>query len=148
MGVTNPKRISDFLVQLARRGRAVKDGGAGNDSHSPTPVRMLLFSQMAKAKRNGGWFRLTRLERGLFSLALRINAKFESLPLVRALVSVLTKLQQVSHPFYEHFVRGLKMAAAFADAAIAWGNRLAAAWKNDSAYAIFLGRFVPRTKLP
>ncbi len=106
---------------------------------------MILASAMTKAKRNGGWFKLTRLERGLFSLALRINAKFESLSLIRAILSVLQKLREVSHPFHEHLVRGMEIARAFSEAALAWGNPLAVHWKDDKAYALYLGRFLSGT---
>ena len=103
---------------------------------------MMLHSAMTKAKRNGGWFRLTRLERGVFSLALRINAKFESASLTKAIVSVLKKLKEVSHPFYEHLQRGTEIATAFSDAASSWGNELAREWRHDKDYAIYLGRFL------
>ena len=97
---------------------------------------------MAKAKRSGGWFRLSNLERGLFSLALRIETRFESMGLVRALVSVLEKLKEVCSPVYAQFLKGTELACIFADAAIAWGNKDAVSWKSDKGYAVFLGTFL------
>ena len=97
---------------------------------------------MTKAKRNGSWFRLSRLERGLYSLALSTRAKFESLHLVRAIVSVLKKLKEYSDPLYVFLVRGIEMAAAFSDAATGWGHPGAQSWKHDKSYATYLGRFL------
>lgn len=97
---------------------------------------------MAKAKRSGSWFRLSRLERGLFSLAISTKARFESVSLVRAVVSVLKKLKEYSDPLYVFLVRGLEMVSAFADAATSWGHPGAEAWRRDKSYATFLGRFL------
>ena len=147
MGVTNPEKIADFLARIRAPRRSSGQGG-GSDKHTSLPIRLALSSAMAKAKRQGGWFRLTRLERGIFSLALRVNAKFESASLTKAMVSVLKKLREVSHPLYERFLRGAVLAEAFSDAASGWGNQLAKDWKHDKAYAIYLGLFMTTSARP
>jgi hypothetical protein len=101
---------------------------------------------MAKAKRNGSWFRLSRLERGIISLSLSLRVTFESSQLAKALVSVLKRLAELGGAFYAELVAGTRMAWAFADAAVSWGNRGATSWKHDRAYAIFLGRFLTGVK--
>jgi len=145
MGVTNPERLRQFLFNFHRRGKVVDQGRTDTDRSTSVPIRLILSSIVAKAKRNGGWFKLNRLERGLVSLALRIGARFESGPLVRAIVSVLSRLKEVTHPCYEPLLRGAEIARAFAEAALAWGNALASSWKNDRGYALYLGLFLPRT---
>jgi len=142
MSVTNARGLVEAISRIMGRGQNVDQNRTGSDSHKSSSVRTILASQMAKAKRNGGWFRLSRLERGLYSLALRINVRFESTALVRALVSVLQKLRELCSPIYEQLVKGTERAWIFAEAAIKWGNSEARSWKNDRAYALFLGRFL------
>ena len=142
MRVTIPRVSTELLAYARHRGRRSSERATDPYRNTSVPIRMILASEMAKAKRNGGWFRLTRLERGVFSLALHVQARFESLPLVRAIVSVLKKLKEVSHPLYERILRGMEIANAFSEAATQWGNPAAKFWKNDRAYALFLGRFL------
>jgi hypothetical protein len=97
---------------------------------------------MAKSKRNGSWFRLSHMERGILSLSLRLQVTFESSALARALVSVLKRLADLGDAVYMHLMAGTKMAWAFSDAAVAWGNERARQWRHDRSYALFLGRFV------
>jgi hypothetical protein len=142
MRVTNALGLVEAFSRITQRGQTVDQKRTGSRSDKSSSVRTVLASQMAKAKRNGGWFRLSRLERGLFSLALRINVRFESTALVRALVSVLEKLREVCSPVYEQLVKGTELAWVFAQAATKWGNSEAHKWMNDRGYALFLGRFL------
>lgn len=109
-------------------------------------VRRALASQMAKSRRNGSWFRLSGMERGILSLSLRLKVTFESVQLAKALVSVLSRLADLGDAVYSQLVAGTKLACSFADAAATWGHQGARAWKNDRMYALFLGRFVVGVK--
>jgi len=142
MSVTTQRGFS-YLAQSNHRGGSPDDNGTGTDSsEKSSPTRRMLASLMVKAKRNGSWFRLTRLERGLFSLAININAKFESVSLVRAIVSVLRKLKEYSDPLLAFVLRGTEMARAFSHAAAKWGHTEASSWVHDRSYLAFLGRFL------
>lgn len=138
MSVTHPRAIFGRLRRVGSGGTP-SDGQAGEDSDKSSLARRALSTQMAKAKRHGGWFRLSRLERGILSLAIRVNATFESLALDRALVSILTKLRELCAPFREQIARGSEMALAFSEAAVAWGNARALSWRSDRHYHLFLG---------
>ena len=142
MSVTKPRGLFDTLARMAEPTHASNPNRTGSEKDNSSPIRMMLASSMAKAKRNGGWFRLTRLERGLFSLAIQIKAKFESVALVRAVVSILRKLKEFCAPGYEFLLRGTEIARAFSKAAFSWGHAEALSWMNDRDYALFLGRFV------
>lgn len=109
-------------------------------------VRRTLASQMAKSRRNGSWFRLSSLERGILSLSLRLKVTFESAQLTKALVSVLSRLADLGDAVYSQLLAGTKLAWSLADAAVSWGNPSARAWKNDKSYALFLGRFLAGVK--
>jgi len=109
-------------------------------------VRRTLASQMAKSKRNGSWFRLSRMERGILSLSLRLKVTFESVELAKALVSVLKRLADLGDAVYGQLIAGTRLAWSFADAAVSWGNQGARAWRHDRSYALFLGRFVAGVK--
>lgn len=95
--------------------------------------------QMTLAKRNGGWFRLEKRERSMFSLALRLNASFRGYQLLKAMVAVLKKLREASYQLYQRLLCGLQLAWAFSAECVAWGNFHAKEWRNDLEYARYLG---------
>ncbi len=109
-------------------------------------VRRTLANQMAKSKRNGSWFRLNRMERGILSLSLRLKVTFESAALAKALVSVLRRLADLGDAVYAQLITGTRLAWSFSDAAVSWGHQGARAWKHDRSYALFLGRFATVVK--
>ena len=96
---------------------------------------------MAKAKRAGTWFGLSRAQRGMYSLAMRLDIKLESADLLRALVSVLKTLWETCDKAGVAFVRGMRLAWAFSEAAVAWGNTDAREWRNNRTYIGFLADF-------
>ena len=104
-------------------------------------IRLFMKRRVARAKREGSWYILSRQERSLLSLALRLKVKFQSLDLVRAVVSVFKKLQQVGNSLYGELIRGTRLAWVFADAAVSWGHPAARVWRNDLRFISFLGRF-------
>jgi hypothetical protein len=109
-------------------------------------VRRTLASQMARSRRNGAWFRLSSMERGILSLALRLKVTFESAQLAKALVSVLKRMADLGDAVYSQLIAGTRLAWSFSDAAVSWGNQGARVWRSDRSYALFLGRFVAGVK--
>ncbi|MDG7005298.1 MAG: hypothetical protein JRN04_04720 [Nitrososphaerota archaeon] len=58
-------------------------------------LRDFFRREMYSAKRDGSWFRLGRVERGVYSLAMRLDVKLESAVLLRSLaVAVKTLLER------------------------------------------------------
>ena len=99
----------------------------------------LFANEMKKAKRNGSWFRLATIERSLYSLALRLQVRFKSPRLMKAMVSILKKMKQLGDDLYKALVRASNLAWAFSDAAVSWGNKEAKDWRNDRVYINYLG---------
>ncbi len=106
-------------------------------------VKSLLKRAVISAKRRGAWFSLDRVERGILSLALRLEVKFSSMDLLRAITSVLKKLEEYGDTLYSILQRGVKLAWAFSEFAVASGNASAREWRWDRAYAEYLGRGFP-----
>jgi hypothetical protein len=102
-------------------------------------IRKMLIKSMTKSKRQGLWFRLSRQERSLYTLALNLKVKFESIPLMRALVSILKRLGELGNGNYNSMLRGTQIAWVFASVAEEWGNVGARIWRNDRNYAFYLG---------
>ena len=74
---------------------------------SDTPRLKEFFKrEMLVAKRNGSWFRLGRVERGVYSLAMRLDVRLESAMLLRALVGALKKLKEMGDAAYAAIVGG------------------------------------------
>ena len=119
--------------------------------HSSEYVAQSIFSQqiksrlkhaIANAKRRGAWFSLDRKEKSILYLSVRLHLKFESLDLLRSLASILKRLEEKGETMYAWFRRGVRLAWAFSDFAVSAGNSDARAWRNDQAYALFLGKMV------
>ena len=146
MSVTKLRRFLSGNKRLTEHVYDSADPRQAEGNQATQSVRRTLASQMAKSKRNGSWFRLSRMERGILSLSLRLKVTFESATLAKALVSVLKRLADLGDAVYSQLVAGTKLAWSFADAAVSWGHLGARAWKHDRSYALFLGRFVSGVK--
>ena len=146
MSVTKLRRLLSGNKITTRHVYESADPRQTEGSQTSQSVRRTLASQMAKSRRNGSWFRLSSMERGILSLSLRLKVTFESAQLAKALVSVLNKLANLGDAVYSQLMAGTRIASAFADAAEGWGNRDASAWRNDRNYALFLGRFFAGVK--
>jgi len=101
-------------------------------------IRGILKAIMTKSKRTRHWYSLNRQERGLYSLALSLDIKFNSIDLMRALVSIVKKLRSLADGLYSRLVRGTRLAWIFSDAAVRWGNAEAKEWRHDRNYVIYL----------
>jgi hypothetical protein len=146
MSVTKLRRFLSGNKTTSGGVHEADDTRQDQGSHQSQSVRRTLTSQMAKSKRNGSWFRLSRMERGILSLSLRLKVTFESAQLAKALVSVLKRLADLGDAVYSQLIVGTRMAWSFADAAVSWGHPGASRWRNDRNYALFLGRFVAGVK--
>jgi hypothetical protein len=103
-------------------------------------IKSHLKKAITSSKRRGAWFSLDRREKSIVYLSLRLDVKFESLQLLRALASILKKLEQQGETLHARLIRGTKIAWAFSEFAVSCGNKGARAWRNDREYALFLGR--------
>ena len=93
---------------------------------------------MIRAKRSGIWFRLPRMQRMLYGLAMRLEVKLQSPALLKALVSVLKRLRETCDRVGVAILRAARLAWAFSEAAVGWGNARAREWRNDLNYIRFL----------
>ena len=73
-------------------------------------------------------------------LTLKLRVKFESLDLLRAIASIMKKLENQGETLYVWFRRGAALAWVFSEFAVACGNTAAASWRSDRGYALYLGR--------
>jgi len=102
-------------------------------------VKSHIKQAMLKAKRGGAWFSLDRKEKSILYLSVRLKLKFESLDLLRSLASILKKLEERGESMYACLQRGTMIAWRFSEFAVSCGNLSAKGWRNDRAYAVFLG---------
>jgi hypothetical protein len=103
-------------------------------------VKNHLRKTITTSKRRGTWFSLNRTERSILYLATRLELKFSSLDLLRALTSILKKLEQHGETLYAWLQRGIKLAWAFSEFAVVSGNKSARSGRNDRSYAVYLGQ--------
>jgi hypothetical protein len=103
-------------------------------------VKNILLSQMIRAKRSGTWFGLGRMQRSLYSLAMRLDVKLQSPELLKALVSILKRLRQTCDRAGVAFLRAASLAWAISEAAVGWGNANARGWRNDMNFVRYLAK--------
>jgi len=103
-------------------------------------VKNHLRKAITTSKRRGAWFSLDRTERSILNLAARLELKFSSLDLLRALASILKKLEQHGETLYAWLQNGVRLAWAFSEFAVASGNKSARSWRNDRSYVVYLGQ--------
>jgi len=103
-------------------------------------MKRLLKKSVRSAKRRGAWFSLDRKERGILSLSIRLELKFSSMDLLRAITSVLKKLEEHGDTLYSRFQKGLRLAWAFSEFAVATGNASAKEWRQERSFVEYLGQ--------
>jgi len=111
------------------------------DNDASEYIRLFVKKQMLLSKRLGSWFRLNLQERSIIDLALNLKAKFRSIDLLRAIVSILKKLRETGRSLNVKLLRGSRLALVFSEAAVSWGNGGARRWRSDRSYIDFLGKF-------
>ncbi len=96
----------------------------------------------AMAIRRGDWYRtLSKTERALLDLTIRVVRKIRSFVLSRILASIIEKLQirtecNLAVLFHK---MGQPLAEKISGIAQRWGNASADSWSADSSFARFLG---------
>jgi hypothetical protein len=112
----------------------------------PRPARTWLSGKelariRAMAIRRGNWYRtLSKTERALLDLTIRVVRKIRSFVLIRILASVIEKLQirtECNTAVLFHKV-GQPFAEKISRIAHRWGNTSADSWSADSSFAQFL----------
>lgn len=109
-------------------------------------VKSQIKKVMTISKRRGAWFALEKREKSIMYLSLKLKVKFASLDLLRALTSILKKLEQHGETLHAWLQRGSKLAWAFSEFAVSCGNKAARSWRNDLGYALYLGRVMSSSK--
>lgn len=103
--------------------------------------RVQLVKLKLKAKRAGVWFRaLTRIDRVLMDLTMRVAQSVRSPSLARCILSVMSKLEDLLEGKLARAVRefGFPSASKLSLLAQKWGNRGAVAWVGDGDFARYL----------
>ena len=93
------------------------------------------------AIRRGVWFKvLSRLERGLVDLSLKVTREIRSKILVRAICSIVKKLLEALESKVKLLMHqmGVPLAKKISQIAQNWGNKTAHAWANDLGFIRYL----------
>jgi len=103
--------------------------------------RVALFRLRLQAVRSGVWFRaLSRIDRALLDLTLKVSAEVRSRKLVKALFAVVSRLQIALGSSVSHVVLsfGFRSARKLSLVAQRLGNVSARGWATDFSFARFL----------
>ncbi|MGC9346152.1 MAG: hypothetical protein ACP5ER_05130 [Candidatus Bathyarchaeales archaeon] len=94
-----------------------------------------------KAVRRGVWFRvLSRVDRALVDLTMKVVDGVRSFRLAKALFSVVEKLEDALESRVSHALKevGFPLARRLGLFAQKWGNSFARSWMSDVSFAKFL----------
>lgn len=103
--------------------------------------RAELIKLKVKARRRGVWFKvLSRIERSLLDLAIKVVEKVHSLVLAKSLTSVVEKLLDSMESEITVLMRsaGCSLARKISEIAQGWGNKSARSWASDLSFIQFL----------
>lgn len=103
--------------------------------------RTELLSLKLKAKRKGVWFKaLSRLDRVLIELTIKVADKVRSSRLTEALLKVMEKMEKALQNKIIQAINhiGFSLARKIGLLAKKWGNPLAESWMSDLSFARFL----------
>jgi len=100
-----------------------------------------LSALRARALRQRVWFKaLTKLERGLVDLTIRIKRQIRSEGLLKVLLPICEKLQTALMGFKERLrALALPHALRLAQLASRWGHKEAYMWPYDPDYLEYIG---------
>lgn len=94
-----------------------------------------------KARRRGAWYRvLSRVERGLLDLAIKVVENVRSRVLARSLISVVEKLLDAMESEVTRLTRtvGRSLAQKLSEIGQGWGNKSARLWAVDLGFIKYL----------
>jgi hypothetical protein len=100
-----------------------------------------LLKLKLKAMRSGVWFRvLSRIDRALVDLTIKVTGKVRSFTLARNIFAVVRKLESSMESRFLRAVRivGFPTAGRLGLIAQEWGNHTAKDWKSDVEFARYL----------
>lgn len=117
--------------------------GVGSTSKTAFSIlnRTQLLTIKNKAIRAGIWYKaLTRIDRVLVDLTIKVTDCIRSSHLTKSLLVVLEKLKGKLDSSYIASMRklGYTLATKMSIIAQKWGNASAKDWSADSAFALFL----------
>lgn len=94
-----------------------------------------------KARRRGVWFSvLSRVERALLDLTIKVVGRVRSLVLARSLTCVVEKLLDAMESEVTRLMKtaGRQLAQKLGEIAQRWGNKLAKYWAEDMEFIKYL----------
>jgi len=103
--------------------------------------RSEMIKVKTKALRRGVWFRvLSRVERGLVDLAIKLVERVRSFVLARSLTLVVEKLLDAMESEVARQIRtvGRPLAQKLSLIAQSWGNKSSVEWTADMGFVKFL----------
>jgi hypothetical protein len=113
----------------------------GEESKALRLTRAELLRLKLRARREGAWFRaLSRIDRVMIDLTIRVAEKVRSRALAQALSSVVNKLEEAFEGKSPRGLRevGFRFALRLSLLAQGWGNSIARSWAFDASFARFL----------
>ena len=111
---------------------------ASAGSNSSFLNKASLLKLKSKAIRGGVWFRaLTRIDRVLVDLTIKVADSVRSANLARCILDVAGKLESALESRVARFIRefGFAIAYKLSLLALKWGNKAAVRWAREPGFA-------------
>ena len=105
-------------------------------------LKNIIKKVVVKAKRTGIWWTLSKVEQGILSLSSKLEIRFKSMSLLRAIVGIIRRIFQLTSFTQKHYLLGLNLAYRMVKYAVSVGYAQAKGWLKDRAYIVWWGMFL------
>ena len=109
---------------------------------SSQKLKNMIKKVVVKAKRTGIWWTLSKVEQGILSLSSKLEIRFKSMSLLRAIVGIIRRIFQLTSFTQKHYLLGLNLAYRMVKYAVSVGYAQAKGWLKDRAYIVWWGMFL------
>ncbi len=105
-------------------------------------IRADLAKIIIKARRSGAWRKLEKMDRSLLLLSSKLEIRFRSMELLRAITRIVKEITELTSFAYRNYLLGIKSAYRLAKYAVSCGYMEAALWSSDRSFAIYWGTVI------
>ncbi len=102
-------------------------------------IKNIIKKTIVKAKRSKLWWKLGNIEKGILKLATKLDIKFKSPKLLKAIAKIIKQITEQTSYMQKHYILGLKKAYKTVEYAISIGYVQAKEWLKEKAYIIWHG---------
>jgi hypothetical protein len=112
------------------------------ESITTQKIKEVILKTIRRARRSGVWKRIGKIERGVLCLSSSLQITFKSMNLLRAIVTIMKEINQLTSFTHRNYTLGIKTAYRIAEYAAESGYQQATHWTEEKTFVIWWGIFL------